>query len=287
MMGILNNSDQKIRPVNKLAALEGVYDYVLIQIPKNMSFFEDILCHLTQHLHFKSKMICGSMVKHLAPASFDLLNKYIGKTSTSLAQKKARVIFADFEKAKVQSTYPLSVKIESFEIPFTHHSNLFSRDKLDMGTRFFLEYIPRGHFKSILDLGCANGIIGIKAKMMNPDTKIHFSDDSSMAIESAQTNYKNYFKDEASFFWTNCFENQPKKSLDLVLCNPPFHQGNTIGNFIASQMFQDAYDALKDGGMIRVIGNSHLGHQKNLKRIFGNSTIVATNSKFIICDAKK
>jgi 16S rRNA G1207 methylase RsmC len=121
MMGILNNSDQKIRPVNKLAALEGVYDYVLIQIPKNMSFFEDILCHLTQHLHFKSKMICGSMVKHLAPASFDLLNKYIGKTSTSLAQKKARVIFADFEKAKVQSTYPLSVKIESFEIPFTHH----------------------------------------------------------------------------------------------------------------------------------------------------------------------
>ena len=287
MMGIYLNSNQKIRPINQLKAFNGLYDYVLIQIPKNMSFFEDILCHLTQHLHSASKVICGSMVKHLAPTSFDLLNKYIGKTSTSLAQKKARLVFADFEKTEVQSPYPLSVKIESFEIPFTNNSNLFSRDKLDIGTRFFLEHIPRGDYKSILDLGCANGIIGIKARMINPTARISFSDDSAMAIESAKINYEKNFKDEASYFWTNCFENQPKDSLDLVLCNPPFHQGNTIGDFIAWQMFQDAYSALKVGGTLRVIGNSHLGYQIKLKKLFGNSNIVATNSKFIICDARK
>ena len=272
---------------HQLAALVGQYDYVIIQIPKNMSFFEDILCHLTQHLHAQSKVICGSMVKHLAPTSFDLLNKYIGKTTTSLAQKKARLVFADFEKTAVMSPYPLSVKIDSFEIPFINHSNLFSRDKLDIGTRFFLEHIPRGDFKSILDLGCANGIIGIKAKMTNPGASILFSDDSAMAIESARTNYENNFQDEATYFWTNCFEGQPGNTLDLVLCNPPFHQGNTIGDFIAWQMFQDAYDALKSGGTLRVIGNSHLGYQIKLKKLFGNSHIVATNNKFIICDARK
>lgn len=287
MMGIRNNSQQRIQPINQLSAFNGLYDFVLIQIPKNMSFFEDILCHLTQHLHSQSKVICGSMVKHLAPTSFDLLNKYIGKTSTSLAQKKARLVFADFEKTQVQSPYPVSVKIESFETPFINHSNLFSREKLDIGTRFFLEHIPRGDFKSILDLGCANGIIGIKAKMINPAAKIYFSDDSAMAIESARTNFENNFKDEANYFWTNCFEGQPKNSLDLVLCNPPFHQGNTIGDFIAWQMFQDAYDTLKVGGTLRVIGNSHLGYQIKLKKLFGNSNIIATNSKFIICDARK
>jgi len=287
MMGIRQNSKQRITPIHLLSDLSGHYDFVVIQIPKNMSFFEDLLCHLTQHLHPQSKVICGSMVKHLAPTSFDLLNKYIGKTSTSLAQKKARLVFADFEKTETQSPYPISVKIENFEFPFTNHSNLFSRDKLDIGTRFFLEHIPRGDFKSILDLGCANGIIGIKAKMMNPDAKIIYSDDSAMAIESARTNYQNNFKDEPSLFWTNCFENQPKNSLDLVLCNPPFHQGNTIGDFIAWQMFQDAYDALNGGGVLRVIGNSHLGYQVKLKKLFGNSNIVATNSKFIICDARK
>jgi 23S rRNA (guanine1835-N2)-methyltransferase len=287
MMGIRNNSHHRIQPIHLLSELAGLYDFVVIQIPKNMSFFEDILCHLTQHLHAQSKLICGSMVKHLAPASFDLLNKYIGTTSTSLAQKKARLVFADFEKKPTQSPYPISVNIESFENPFINNSNLFSRDKLDIGTRFFLEHIPRGDFQSILDLGCANGIIGIKAKMLNPDAKIFFSDDSAMALESAKTNYQKNFKDEAYYFWTNCYEDQPENSLDLVLCNPPFHQGNTIGDFIAWQMFQDAYNSLKVGGTIRVIGNSHLGYQLKLKKLFGNSKIVATNSKFMICDARK
>lgn len=286
-MGILYNSDQRIRPISKLQELSGPYDYVLIQIPKNMSFFEDILCHLTQHLHAQSKIICTSMIKHLAPTSFDLLQKYIGKTSTSLAQKKARLIFADFEKTVTPSLYPVKIRIDSFATPFVNHSNLFSRDKLDIGTRFFLEHIPRGEFKTILDLGCANGVIGIRAKMMNPEAKISFSDESAMAIDSAKINYENYFNDKADYFWTNCFEGQPKGFLDLVLCNPPFHQGNTIGDFIAYQMFLDAFNALKTGGTLRVIGNSHLGYQIKLKKIFGNSKIVATNNKFIICDAKK
>ncbi len=287
MKGIQYNSDQRINPIHNLKDLAGTYDYVLIQLPKNMSFFEDILCNLTHHLRPDSQIICGSMVKHMAPASFELLQKYIGQTSTSLAYKKARLIFASFEKTQVVSPYPKTLKIDHFEVPFINHSNLFSRDKLDIGTRFFLDHIPKGPFSKILDLGCANGIIGIKAKMINPVAKLYFSDESSMAIDSASSNYKNYFDNEAEFLWTNCFENRPQDLLDLVLCNPPFHQQNTIGDFIAWQMFQDAFHSLKQGGSIRVIGNSHLGYQIKLKKIFGNSKIVATNNKFVICEARK
>src|SRR5690606_20020457 len=140
--------------------------------------------------------------------------------------------------------YPMQVKIDSFEKSFIHHSNLFSREKLDIGTRFFLEHIPKGSFAKILDLGCANGILGIKAKMMNPHSQIQFSDESNMAIQSAEVNYAQYFDDKALYHWTNCFENGIPDDLDLVLCNPPFHQGNTIGDFIAWQMFQDSYRCL-------------------------------------------
>jgi 23S rRNA (guanine1835-N2)-methyltransferase len=287
-MGIEINSAEKIRPISKLSDLNGIYDYVLIQLPKNMSFFEDILAHLTQHLHGESQVICGSMVKHLAPSSFDLIQKYIGATTTSLAKKKARLIFARFEKQKIESPYPQKIKMDSFEVPFVNHSNLFSREKLDVGTRFFLEHLPRGPYAQILDLGCANGIVGIKARQLNPDANIIFSDESSMAIESARENYKNIIGDDgAQFIWTNCFENQNKNCLDLVLCNPPFHQKNTIGDFIAMQMFEDSLASLKRGGVIRVIGNSHLGYQIKMKKIFGNSKIVATNAKFMICESTK
>jgi 23S rRNA (guanine1835-N2)-methyltransferase len=286
-MAIRLNSAQRLQPLNGLKALTGLYDFVLIQLPKNMSYFEDILCRLTHHLHAQSQLICGSMVKHLAPTSFTLLQKYIGETTTSLAEKKARLVFARFEKTAVTSPYPQSVKLDGFDIPFSNNSNLFSRDKLDIGSRFFLSHIPKGNFKTILDLGCANGVIGVKAKMLNPEAKIVFSDESAMAIESAQTNYQHHFKDQASYIWTNCFEGQPRGAVDLVLCNPPFHQGTTIGDFIAQQMFQDAYDALKVGGLLRVIGNTHLGYQVKLKKIFGHATIVDTNQKFLICESHK
>jgi 23S rRNA (guanine1835-N2)-methyltransferase len=287
MRAIELNSHSKVSPISDLNALKGYFDFVLIQIPKNMSYFEDILCRLTHHLRPDSKVICGSMVKHLAPTSFDLLNKYIGTTSTSLAQKKARLVFASFEKSVIESPYPQKLELEGFKQPFINHSNLFSRDKLDIGTRFFLEHIPQGNFDSILDLGCANGIIGIKAKLLNPTAHIVFSDDSAMAIASASENYKTFFAEEAQYHWLNCFEGQPKNFLDLVLCNPPFHQGHTIGDFIAWQMFQDSFAALKPGGKILVIGNSHLGYQVKLKKLFGNSKIIATNAKFIICESEK
>lgn len=283
----LLNSQEKINPINDLGAIQGIFDLVLIRIPKNMSFFEDQLCHLTHHLHPHSKIICASMVKHLAPTSFELLNKFIGSTTTSLAEKKARLIFADFQKEKITSPYPQSIKVDGFEKPFVNHSNLFSREKLDIGTRFFLEHIPKGSYKKILDLGCANGIIGIKAKLQNPEAKIIFSDESWMAVKSARENYSQRFKDEADFFWTNCFEDRSMKDIDLVLCNPPFHQQNTIGDFIAWEMFKDSFEVLRTGGTLIVIGNSHLGYQIKMKKIFGNSKIISTNQKFMVCEAKR
>jgi len=283
--GILQNSG--ITSLNSLSQIDGIFDYVFIKLPKNLSFFEDILCVLTGHLHSESMLIFGDMVKHMSKGSFDLINKYIGETTTSLAVKKARLIFAGFHKKIVVSPYPLIVAVEGFEKPFRNGSNIFSREKLDIGTRFFLQHIPEGKFNNILDLGCANGIIGIKAKKLNPTAKIHFSDDSNMAIESAAYNYSQYFDDQSFKHWTNCFETGKESSIDLVLCNPPFHQNNTVGDFIARQMFEDAHHCLNMGGQLRVIGNTHLRYHIHLKNLFGNLEVVASNSKFTIFDSFK
>ena len=284
---ILQNSSGKITSLHQLKDLSGEYDLILIRITKNLSYFEDLLANLSQHLLPHAKVICAAMVKHLAKGCFPLLEKYIGPTTTSLAVKKARLIFADFVREKVKSAFPLSVKIENFITPFVHHSNIFSLEKLDIGTRFFLEHIPTGSFESILDLGCGNGIVGIKAKQKNKNAKLIFCDESAMALESAKTNYKNYFQEEAQFEWTHGCESITPESVDLVLCNPPFHQHHSVGDFIALQFFHQAKRVLKKGGCLRVIGNAHLGYEGKLKAIFGKSTLVASNAKFVIIDCFK
>ncbi|MGK5088019.1 methyltransferase [Bdellovibrionota bacterium FG-2] len=281
------NSEGRVHAFNELKHLAGPYDLVLIRVPKNMSYFEDILCHLSGHLPVNSKVICGYMIKHQAKASFELLNRIIGETTTSLAQKKARLILAAFERKPAPSPYPLHVRLEQFQTPFVNHSNLFSREKLDIGTRFLLDHLPRGSYQRILDLGCANGIIGIAAKQLNSGAHLIFTDESQMAIQSAMANYQSNFSDDAEFHWTHCFESQTPCSVDLVLCNPPFHQGTTMGDLTARQMFTDAHQALAPGGLLRVIGNTHLRYQNTLKQIFGNSQRVATHQKFTIVDAVK
>lgn len=280
---ILLNSKNKIKPINELNVLSEEYDLVLVCLPKNLSFFEDILIKLSHLLKPHTQIICTGMVKHISNGYFDLLQKYIGETSTSLAKKKARLIFSSFEKGTSTPVYPKEIRVDGFDKKFTQYSNIFSREKLDIGTRFFLDHLPKGNYNNILDLGCANGIIGIKAKILNSYSKIHFSDESMMAIKSAKENFAKYFpNDDGKFYWTNSFEDGETNSMDLVLCNPPFHQSHTIGDFIAWQMFKDARRVLKPKGELFVIGNGHLNYHLSLKKLFGSYEKIASNKKFNI-----
>jgi 16S rRNA (guanine1207-N2)-methyltransferase len=74
-------------------------------------------------------------------------------------------------------------------------------------------------------------------------------------------------------------------SADLILCNPPFHQQNTIGDQIAVGLFKQSLRILRKGGELWVIGNRHLGYHNYLNRLFGAHTVIAVNQKFIILKA--
>ncbi|WP_372651542.1 methyltransferase [Halobacteriovorax sp.] len=282
---IASNIEQRISLRSDLKRIAGNYELVILKLPKNLSFMEDILIELSNFLDKDTPIIFSGMIKHMSSGHFDLINKYIGETSTSLGKKKARLIYASFTKGPAVSPYPISLKIDEWSTPLVNESNLFSREKLDIGTRFFLENIPSGNFTKILDLGCANGIVGLNAKKKNPDAKIVFVDDSYMAIKSSKENYNNSFEDSADYFWTNCYEQSDLPQIDLVLCNPPFHQGTTIGDFIAWQMFNDAKKKLQRGGKMIVIGNGHLRYDLKLKKIFGNCTVINQNKKFMILES--
>ncbi|CSB84036.1 Putative ribosomal RNA small subunit methyltransferase D [Vibrio cholerae] len=75
----------------------------------------------------------------------------------------------------------------------------------------------------------------------------------------------------------------------MIVCNPPFHQQQTITDHIAWQMFCDSKHVLKKDGKLWVIGNRHLGYDVKLARLFGKShvRVIANNSKFVILQAIK
>jgi 16S rRNA (guanine1207-N2)-methyltransferase len=209
-----------------------------------------------------------------------------------LAKKKARIIFASPDADRVLPTnpYPVYYRLENTEYLIANHANVFSRDTLDIGTRFFLQYLPtRPDFKEIIDLGCGNGLVGLVAAERNPEATVHFIDESFMAVASAEENFTRIFGQnrKAVFSVGDGLINIPSDSADLILCNPPFHQQNSIGDQIAISMFKQSKRVLRKHGELWVIGNRHLEYPRYLARMFGTCIVVASNSKFIIVKVGK
>lgn len=269
---------------------EGPFDHVMIRVPKTLALLEEQLIRLHGQLAPGAQVVAGAMLKHLPRAAGDLLERYIGPVLASLAVKKARLLSATpEEKRRPQSPYPSRYRIEQPPLELLNHANLFCREGLDIGTRALLPHLPQDlGGRRVADLGCGNGILGIACALANPQAQLTLVDESYMAVQSARQNWQAALGErEVEIRADDGLARQPAGSLDLVLCNPPFHQQQVVGDFLAWRMFQQAHRALATNGELLLVGNRHLGYHLKLKRLFGNCRQVAATPKFVILAARR
>jgi 23S rRNA (guanine1835-N2)-methyltransferase len=272
------------------ATAQGPFDVVLIRVPKTLALLEEQLIRLHGQLAPGAQVIAAAMVKHLPRAAGDLLEQYIGPVQASLAVKKARLLFATPEaKTAPVSPYPTRYRLEQPAIELCNHANLFCREDLDIGTRAFLPHLPKHLSRMrVADLGCGNGVLGIAYALGSPQAELTLVDESYMAVQSAEENWRAALGERpVEIRAGDGLAEQAADSLDLVLCNPPFHQQQVVGDFLAWRMFQQARAALVTGGELWIVGNRHLGYHAKLKRLFRGVEQVAATPKFVVLKAIK
>lgn len=268
-----------------------VYDIVLFKVPKSHALLEDQLYRLVPCINEKTVFVAAAMAKNVHTSTLEYFKNIIGGTKTSLAVKKARLIFSatdDIDSNK-KSPYPKYCDFDGFGFKITNHANVFSREKLDIGTRFFLQHMPVSNkYKTIIDMGCGNGLLGLAAAENNQTASVIFVDESYMAVDSAKKNYQSSrLNNNVEFYNMDCLHDLAESSADLIVNNPPFHQQHATGDAVAWRMFVDAKRVLKTGGELWVVGNRHLAYQSKLKKLFNNCELVASNKKFVILKAYK
>ncbi|MCW8903546.1 methyltransferase [Sedimenticola sp.] len=277
--------------IGSLDELQGAYDLVLIRVTKTLALLEHELIRLRPHLKPESRVIGCGMSKQIHTSTLQLFERIIGPTTTSLAHKKARLIFAavDADLEIPASSYPVCYPLEGTDFQLINHANVFSRDQLDIGTRLLLAHIPASDdYRDIVDLGCGNGVVGLMAAQQNPAATLHFVDESAMAVASAQATFAGSgLANPARFSQGDALSGFPPASADLILCNPPFHQGSVVGDEIAWRMFNQARRVLRTSGELRIIGNRHLNYHVKLKRLYGNVRQVAADRKFVVLKSFK
>jgi 23S rRNA (guanine1835-N2)-methyltransferase len=291
-------------------------DVVLLKVPRTLSYLTYILHQLNDafavvdSLSQSPVFISGAMVKLVTSSAMKTFDAIVKNTSSSLARKKSRLLFAEFTSSQANkeasiailpkhSSFIQTVQDSEIDLTLFNYPNVFCREQVDIGARYMLKNLPKMAKKNqlIIDLGCGNGILGtsLLLKHNNNSSKLIYIDESYMAIASAKATLANSdvnedAKNSAEFFVGHCLEEfintqselGQSQRVDLVICNPPFHQQNTIVDDIAWQMFADAKKVLKVGGELRIVGNRHLDHRAKLSKLFGGCEIVDSDNKFVV-----
>ncbi len=282
-------------PVQLLTTLDPVPNdasVVLLQLPKSNRHLVWILSQLRKALSPNIPIIAVNKAKEIHTSTLNLFEKHLGPTTTSLAWKKHRLVFSSATVNPANEVNPeCGWSVEPYAITLTNLPNVYSGESLDLGARFILEHLPADPtLEDFIDLGCGNGVLSVRLGQLNPQAKITCVDESFMAIACAQKNlHDNLGKRDIHCIANNCLDGFPAHSSSMIVCNPPFHQQQTITDHIAWQMFCDSKHVLKKGGKLWVIGNRHLGYDVKLARLFGQShvRVIANNSKFVILQAIK
>lgn len=292
--------DDNITLLTSLDDLPDDIDIILFKIPKSKSMLIEQLIQIKNSVGENCIFIAADRAKEIHSSTLKVFEKHLGTTKTSLAVKKARLVFCQFDSHQVhQSPFPtvwsLTHKstndLPSREFTISNHANVYAREKLDIGARYFIENLPKVKAGSkVIDLGCGNGVIGLTVLADQPEAQVQFIDESTMAIASAKQNIMKNLPElieNCEFTLNDSLTDIEGGSVDLILCNPPFHQNTATTDHIAWQMFKDSHRVLKKGGELRIIGNQQLAYHIKLQRLFGNETLIASNDKFVTQSAIK
>lgn len=141
------------------------------------------------------------------------------------------------------------------------NNGVFSKDKLDYGTRLLLETITTKNLEgNILDLGCGNGIIGLIIATTYPQTTVDMTDITNRALELARQNTKNL--KNVNIYKSDIYKDI-KNKYNYIITNPPIRAGKQI----IREFLISAKDYLKENGELWFVMRKNHGVKSIIKEL--------------------
>lgn len=121
----------------------------------------------------------------------------------------------------------INAKICNQEFTFLTDNGVFSKDKVDFGSRLLLESIPLLEVGAkVLDVGCGYGTIGIVINKLT-GASVDMVDVNKRAIHLALRNIKENDCRDTYAFESNCYQSVTLK-YDTIITNPPIRAGKDV-----------------------------------------------------------
>lgn len=166
---------------------------------------------------------------------------------------------------------------KSFE--FLTSSSVFSKTKIDLGTRLLIEAMVLPQTGNVLDIGCGYGAVGIAAATFNPNLHVVMTDVNIRAVRLARKNLELNKVANAEVKYGHLYEPVKNLVFNCVLSNPPVSAGMDTVRSIVKQ----APKVMAPKATFQMVIRSKIG-AKTLptlfQEIFENSTVLARESGY-------
>lgn len=178
----------------------------------------------------------------------------------------------------------LKYEREGKDFSFTSDNGVFSKDKIDFGSRVLVDTILKYEKKRnhILDVGCGYGFIGIVlATFWN--AQVTCVDVNKRALHLCEKNLKsNHVEGEAIL--SNAYE-EVKDTYDIVVTNPPIRAGKET----VLHILKEAIEHLDTDGILWFVIRKDQGAKSIMKACEDvyECSIMAKEKGFYVIRAKK
>ncbi len=166
---------------------------------------------------------------------------------------------------------------KSFE--FLTASSVFSKRRVDPGTRLLIESMVLPKTGCVLDIGCGYGAVGVVAAAFNSKLRVVMTDVNARAVRLAKKNVtlNKIFNVEVRYGYF--YEPVEDLRFNCVLSNPPVSAGMETVRAIV----KEAPKVMTDKAHFQMVIRSKIG-AKTLPSLFnetfGNCTVLARESGF-------
>ena len=190
------------------------------------------------------------------------------------------------ERPKSKPEYGLiTTYLRNRQFTFLTASGVFSKTRIDPGTRLLIETMILPEKGYILDLGCGYGPVGIAAAVFNPKLHIVMTDLNERALWLAKENAKRNRAENVETRKGFLYEPVKDMKFETILSNPP----TTAGMKIVLPIIEQAPRCLVKDGLLQIVVRSKISGKtltQAIEETFGNITVHARKSGYRVLTAK-
>jgi 16S rRNA (guanine1207-N2)-methyltransferase len=169
------------------------------------------------------------------------------------------------------------------EFTFITDAGVFSRDRIDRGTRLMLESVELDGASKILDLGCGYGVIGVVAAKLLPNSSVTMVDVNDRGVKLSRWNIELNKVNNAVALCSDGFSAIGEQHFDLILTNPPIRAGKQV----MYRLVDEAVAHLMPGGRFCAVIRTKQGaksYQKKMQSVFQTTSEIAKGGGYRVLE---